>query len=431
MLERLFQLNAHNTNVRTEILAGVTTFLAMAYILFVNPSILGATGMDKGAVFVATCLAAAIGSTIMGLIANYPIALAPGMGLNAFFTYTVVLHMGYTWQVALGAVFISAVMFFVLSIFKIREWIINSIPLPLRSAIAAGIGLFLALIGLQNAGVVAANPATMLGMGDLAKPGPILAILGFFLIVGLDALRVKGAVLIGILAVTIVSIVLGFSKFGGVMSAPPSLMPTLLQLDIKGALNIGLFSVIFSFLFVDLFDNSGTLIGVAKRAGLMGKDGHMPKMGRALIADSTAAMAGSLLGTSTTTSYIESAAGVAAGGRTGLTAIVVAILFLLSLFFAPLAGSVPEYATAPALLFVAVLMMSGLAEIDWSDITVAAPVVITALAMPFTFSIANGIAFGFIAWTAIKAISGRWSDLNPALVILSILFVIKLGWFSA
>jgi adenine/guanine/hypoxanthine permease len=431
MLERLFQLNAHNTNVRTEILAGVTTFLAMAYILFVNPSILGATGMDKGAVFVATCLAAAIGSTVMGLIANYPIALAPGMGLNAFFTYTVVLHMGYTWQVALGAVFISAVMFFVLSIFKIREWIINSIPLPLRSAIAAGIGLFLALIGLQNAGVVAANPATMLGMGDLAKPGPILAILGFFLIVGLDALRVKGAVLIGILAVTIVSIVLGFSKFGGVMSAPPSLMPTLLQLDIKGALNIGLFSVIFSFLFVDLFDNSGTLIGVAKRAGLMGKDGHMPKMGRALIADSTAAMAGSLLGTSTTTSYIESAAGVAAGGRTGLTAIVVAILFLLSLFFAPLAGSVPEYATAPALLFVAVLMMSGLAEIDWSDITVAAPVVITALAMPFTFSIANGIAFGFIAWTAIKAISGRWSDLNPALVILSILFVIKLGWFSA
>jgi AGZA family xanthine/uracil permease-like MFS transporter len=431
MLERLFQLNAHNTNVRTEILAGVTTFLAMAYILFVNPSILGATGMDKGAVFVATCLAAAIGSTIMGLIANYPIALAPGMGLNAFFTYTVVLHMGYTWQVALGAVFISAVMFFVLSIFKIREWIINSIPLPLRSAIAAGIGLFLALIGLQNAGVVAANPATMLGMGDLAKPGPILAILGFFLIVGLDALRVKGAVLIGILAVTIVSIVLGFSKFGGVMSAPPSLMPTLLQLDIKGALNIGLFSVIFSFLFVDLFDNSGTLIGVAKRAGLMGKDGHMPKMGRALIADSTAAMAGSLLGTSTTTSYIESAAGVSAGGRTGLTAVVVAILFLLSLFFAPLAGSVPEYATAPALLFVAVLMMSGLAEIDWNDITVAAPVVITALAMPFTFSIANGIAFGFIAWTAIKTISGRWSDLNPALVILSILFVIKLGWFSA
>src|SRR5476651_1560320 len=427
MLEKLFQLNAHNTNVRTEILAGITTFLAMAYILFVNPSILGETGMDKGALFVATCLAAAIGSTVMGLIANYPIALAPGMGLNAFFTYTVVLHMGHTWQVALGAVFISAVLFFLLSIFRIREWIINSIPLPLRSAIAAGIGLFLALIALHNAGIVVSNPATMVGLGDLKQPAPILATLGFALIVALEALKVRGAVLIGILVVTIASIVLGFTPFGGVMSMPPSLAPTFLQLDIKGALDIGLVSVIFA----DLFDNSGTLIGVAKRAGLMGKDGHMPKMGRALIADSTAAMAGSLLGTSTTTSYIESAAGVSAGGRTGLTAVVVAILFLLALFFSPLASSVPAFATAPALLFVAVLMTSGLAEIDWDDITVAAPVVITALAMPFTYSIANGIAFGFIAWTAIKLLSGRYRELNPALVILSILFVIKLGWFNA
>ncbi len=435
MLERLFQLKAHNTNVRTEILAGVTTFLAMAYILFVNPSILGETGMDKGAVFVATCLAAAIGSTVMGLIANYPIALAPGMGLNAFFTYTVVLHMGHTWQVALGAVFISAVCFFLLSIFRIREWIINSIPLPLRSAIAAGIGLFLALIALHNAGIVVGNPATMVGLGDLKQPAPILATLGFAVIVALDALKVRGAVLIGILGVTIVSILIsilmGFSPFGGIISAPPSLAPTFMQLDIKGALDIGLVSVIFAFLFVDLFDNSGTLIGVAKRAGLMGKDGHMPKMGRALIADSTAAMAGSLLGTSTTTSYIESAAGVSAGGRTGLTAIVVAILFLLALFFSPLAGSVPAFATAPALLFVAVLMASGLAEINWEDITEAAPVVVTALAMPFTYSIANGIAFGFIAWTAIKLLSGRGRELNPALVILSILFVIKLGWFNA
>ncbi|WP_225771649.1 NCS2 family permease [Pseudomonas sp. Marseille-Q5115] len=431
MLERLFQLKAHNTNVRTEILAGVTTFLAMAYILFVNPSILGSTGMDKGAVFVATCLAAAIGSAVMGLIANYPIALAPGMGLNAFFTYTVVLHMGHTWQVALGAVFISAVCFFLLSIFKVREWIVNSIPLPLRSAIAAGIGLFLALIALQNAGIVVDNPATLVGLGDLKQPGAILAALGFILIVGLEALKVRGAVLIGILAVTVVSILFGFSPFGGLVSMPPSLAPTFLQLDIAGALDIGLVSVIFAFLFVDLFDNSGTLIGVAKRAGLMGKDGHMPKMGRALIADSTAAMAGSLLGTSTTTSYIESAAGVSAGGRTGLTAIVVAVLFLLALFFAPLAGSVPAYATAPALLFVAVLMASGLAEINWDDLTEAAPVVVTALAMPLTYSIANGIAFGFITWTAVKLVSGRARDLNPALIILSVLFVIKLGWFNA
>lgn len=431
MLERLFQLKAHNTDVRTEMLAGVTTFLAMAYILFVNPSILGETGMDKGAIFVATCLAAAIGSATMGLIANYPIALAPGMGLNAFFTYTVVLHMGHTWQVALGAVFISAVLFFLLSIFRIREWIVNSIPLPLRSAIAAGIGLFLALIALNNAGIVVDNPATLVGLGDLKKPAPVLAALGFFLIVALEAMKIRGAVLIGILAVTVASILMGVTPFAGVVSMPPSLAPTFLQLDIAGALDVGLVSVIFAFLFVDLFDNSGTLIGVAKRAGLMSKDGHMPKMGRALIADSTAAMAGSLLGTSTTTSYIESAAGVSAGGRTGLTAIVVAVLFLLALFFAPLAGSVPAFATATALLFVAVLMASGLAEINWDDVTEAAPVVVTALAMPLTYSIANGIAFGFIAWTAIKLLSGRRQDLNPALIILSILFVIKLGWFNA
>ncbi|MWV11834.1 NCS2 family permease [Pseudomonas sp. R-28-1W-6] len=427
MLEKLFQLKAHGTNVRTEILAGLTTFLTMAYILFVNPAILGETGMDKGAIFVATCLAAAIGSALMGLIANYPIALAPGMGLNAFFTYTVVLHMGHSWQVALGAVFISATLFFLLSIFRIREWIVNSIPLPLRSAIAAGIGLFLALIALKEAGLVIANPATLVGLGDLHAPGPLLAILGFFLIVALEARRVTGAVMIGILAVTAIAIALGVTPFGGVLSMPPSLAPTFLQLDIMGALDVGMISVIFAFLFVDLFDNTGTLIGVAKRAGLMSKDGHLPKMGRALIADSAAAMGGSLLGTSTTTSYIESASGVAAGGRTGLTACVVAVLFLLALFFAPLAGTVPAFATAPALLFVAVLMTSGLAEIDWDDITVAAPVVITALAMPLTFSIANGIAFGFISWVLIKALAGRFKELNPALVILAAIFVIKFG----
>ncbi|MBV7561209.1 MULTISPECIES: NCS2 family permease [unclassified Pseudomonas] len=429
MLERLFQLNAHNTNVRTEILAGVTTFLTMAYILFVNPSILGETGMDKGAVFVATCLAAAFGSVVMGLIANYPIALAPGMGLNAFFTYTVVLGMGHTWQVALGAVFLSACLFFLLSIFKIREWIINSIPLELRSAIAAGIGLFLALIALQNAGIVAANPATMVGLGDLGSPAALLAILGFFLIIGLEALRVTGAVLISILVVTTLSILLGVTQFGGVVSMPPSLAPTFLQLDIAGALDVSLISVIFAFLFVDLFDNSGTLIAVAKKAGLMRKDGHLPKMGRALIADSTAALGGSLLGTSTTTSYIESAAGVSAGGRTGLTSIVVAVLFLFALFFAPLAGSVPAFATAPALLFVAVLMASGMAEIEWSDITVAAPVVVTALAMPLTYSIATGIAFGFITWVAAKTLAGRFRELNGMLVALAIFCVIKLALF--
>ncbi|KNC08388.1 NCS2 family permease [Pantoea sp. BIGb0393] len=431
MLEKLFKLKAHNTTVRTEIIAGLTTFLAMAYILFVNPSILGATGMDKGAVFVATCLAAAIGCVLMGLIANYPIALAPGMGLNAFFTYTVVLHMGYTWQVALGAVFLSAVIFFAMSLFKIREWIINSIPLPLRAGIGAGIGLFLAIIALEGAGIVVDNPATLVGLGDLTKPGPLLALLGFFIIVVLEARRVTGAVLIGILVVTFISMGIGLTPFGGVFSAPPSIAPTFMQLDIAGAFNVGLVSVIFAFLFVDVFDNTGTLLGVTKRAGLADEKGNVPKMGRALIADSAAALFGSLLGTSTTTSYVESAAGVSAGGRTGLTAIVVAILFLLSLFFSPLAGSVPVYATAPALLFVAVLMASGLADIDWKDITTAAPVTVTALTMPLTYSIANGIAFGFITWTVVKLLSGRTKEVNPALIILSILFVIKLGWLSA
>ncbi|WP_237761004.1 NCS2 family permease [Pantoea sp. A4] len=431
MLDKLFQLKAHNTTVRTEVIAGLTTFLAMAYILFVNPSILSATGMDKGSVFVATCLAAAIGSLLMGLIANYPIALAPGMGLNAFFTYTVVLHMGYSWQIALGAVFLSAVLFFALSIFKIREWIIASIPLPLRAGIAAGIGLFLALIALEGAGVVVDNPATLVGMGDLTKPGPLMAILGFLIIVVLEARRVTGAVLIGILVITILSMLLGLTPFAGVFSAPPSLAPTFLQLDIKGALNVGLVSVVFAFLFVDVFDNTGTLLGVTKRAGLADEQGNLPKMGRALVADSAAALFGSLLGTSTTTSYVESAAGVSAGGRTGLTAVVVAILFLLSLFFSPLASSVPAYATAPALLFVAVLMTSGLAEIDWKDITTAAPVTVTALTMPLTYSIANGIAFGFITWTVVKLLTGRLKEINIALVILSLLFVIKLGWLSA
>ncbi len=430
MLERLFQLKAHHTTVRREALAGLTTFLTMAYILFVNPSILAETGMDHGAVFVATCLAAAIGSAIMGLIANYPIALAPGMGLNAFFTYTVVMTMGYTWQTALGAVFLSGAIFFLLSIFKIREAIIHAIPLELRAGIAAGIGLFLAIIALKNAGIVVDNPATLVGLGDLSSGGALLACLGFVLITALAQRQVTGAVMIGILVVTGLSIALGLSQLDAVVSMPPSLAPTLLQLDIAGALDIGLLSVIFAFLFVDLFDTSGTLIGVAQKGEMLDENGRMPRLGRALLADSTATMAGAALGTSTTTSYIESAAGISAGGRTGLTACVVAALFLLSLFFAPLAGAVPAYATAPARLFVAVLMLSSLANIDWSDLTIAAPVTIAALAMPLTYSIANGIAFGFIAWTAIKLLAGRWRELNPALVILSLLFVVKLGWFN-
>ncbi len=430
MLEKLFKLSEHGTNVRTELLAGLTTFLTMAYIIFVNPMMMADAGIDPGAAFVATCLAAAIGSLIMGLWANYPIALAPGMGLNAFFSYTVVGSMGYSWEVALGAVFLSGLMFFLLSIFRIREWIINSIPMALRSAIAAGIGLFLALIALKNAGIVVDHPATLVSMGDLTQPGALLAAAGFAVIVALAYRKVTGAVMIGILLITGISLLTGLSQATGVVSAPPSLAPTLMQLDIKGALEVGMLSIIFAFLFVDLFDTSGTLIGVAQRANLVDTDGKMPRLGRALMADSTATMAGAALGTSTTTSYIESAAGTAAGGRTGLTACVVALLFLLSLFFSPLAGAVPAFATAPALLFVAVLMTGGLVQVDWDDLTEAAPVVITAIMMPLTFSIANGIAAGFIVWTAIKLLSGRWQDLNPSLYILAGLFIIKLALFN-
>ncbi len=430
MLERLFQLSAHGTNIKTEIIAGLTTFLTMAYIIFVNPAMMADAGIDPGAAFVATCLAAALGTLIMGLWANYPIALAPGMGLNAFFSYTVVGSMGYSWEVALGAVFLSGFLFFLLSVFKVREWIINSIPMALRSAIAAGIGLFLALIALKNAGIVVPHDATMVGLGDMTQPAPILAALGFVLIVALAAKRVTGAVMIGILTITGISLLLGLSQATGVVSAPPSLAPTFMQLDLRGAFEIGLLSVVFAFLFVDLFDTSGTLIGVAQRAKLLDENGRMPRLGRALMADSTATMAGSLMGTSTTTSYIESAAGTAAGGRTGLTACVVAILFLLCLFLSPLATAVPAFATAPALLFVAVLMTGGLVQVDWEDLTEAAPVVVTAIMMPLTFSIAHGIAIGFITWTAIKLLSGRWSELNPSLYALSALFIIKLAFFN-
>lgn len=430
MLEKLFHLKANNTTVKTEVIAGVTTFLTMAYILFVNPKMLSSIGMDYGSVFVATCLAAAIGCFIMGLIANYPIALAPGMGLNAFFTYTVVGQMGYTWQVALGAVFLSGVIFLFLSLFKIREWVINSIPMPLRLSITAGIGLFLGLIALQKAGIVVSNPDTMVGLGDLSKHGPILAALGFFMIVALSYRKVTGAVLISIFVITAIAVTLGDTQYHGVFSLPPSIMPTIMELDIKGALDIGLVSVIFAFLFVDLFDTSGTLIGVTQKGGLLDKDGNMPRLGRALLADSTATMAGAVLGTSTTTSYVESTAGITVGGRTGLTACIVGLLFLLCLFISPLAQMIPIYATAPALFFVAVLMTSGLAQIDWEDLTVAAPVVTATLSMPLTFSIANGIAFGFISWTAIKLISGRWRDLSLAMWVLSLLFVIKLGFFA-
>ncbi|RMF19573.1 MAG: NCS2 family permease [Gammaproteobacteria bacterium] len=430
MLEKLFQLKEHGTTVRQEVIAGLTTFLTMAYIIVVNPDILSKTGMDFGAVFTATCIAAAIGTLIMGLLANYPIALAPGMGLNAYFSFAVVLGMGYSWQVALGAVFISGLLFFVLSIFRIREYIINAIPLSLRLGISAGIGFFLALIALKNAGIVVDHPATLVTLGPITEGPQLMAILGFLLICVLAYKRVMGSVIIGILAVTIVGLITGHVEYKGIVSAPPSMAPTFMQMDIAGALDVGLVSVIFAFLFVDLFDTSGTLIGAAHRGNLLDKDGKLPRLGRALMADSAATMSGAALGTSTVTSYVESTAGIAAGGRTGLTAVVVAGLFLLSLVFSPLALMIPAFATAPALLYVAVLMCSGLKQVDWEDITEAAPVAVTALAMPFTFSIAHGIALGFISYTLLKLFSGKTSQLNVALYAVSALFVVKFAFFG-
>ncbi|HTR84950.1 MAG TPA: NCS2 family permease [Reyranella sp.] len=425
MLEQLFKLQENKTTVRTEIVAGITTFLTMAYIIFVNPDILSKTGMPFGAVFVATCIASAVGCLLMAFLANYPIALAPGMGLNAYFAFGVVGAMKYSWQVALGCVFISGIIFFIISVLPVREWIVNAIPKSLKMAIAAGIGLFLALIALKNAGIVVGNPATLVAHGDLTSWPVVMAALGFALIVALEHHKVIGGVIIGILAVTIVSIIFGHQKFGGVVDMPPSIAPVFLQMDLGGAMKAGLVTVVFAFLFVDLFDNTGTLIALAHRGGFMQKDGTVPRLNRALMSDSAAAMLGAAIGTSTTTSYIESASGINSGGRTGLTAATVAVMFLLALFIAPLAGSIPGYATAPALLYVACLMTRGLTEVDWDDITEAAPAVITALAMPFTFSIAEGIAFGFISYAAIKLVSGRWRDIHPAVGILAVLFVIK------
>ncbi len=428
MLEKLFKLSENGTNVRTEIIAGVTTFLTMAYIIFVNPAILSATGMDKGAIFVATCLAAAIGCFIMGLIANYPIAQAPGMGLNAFFTYSVVLGMGHTWQVALAAVFCSGVLFILLSLFRIREWIINSIPMSLRMGISAGIGLFLAFIALQGAGIVGDNPATLVSVGDMTNLHAILAAVGFFLTIALVTHGFKAAVMIAILAITVLGILFGDVQYHGIMSTPPSIAPTFMQLDFSAVFEVGMISVVFAFLFVDLFDTAGTLVGVATKANLIKEDGKIPRLNRALLADSTATAVGALLGTSNTTSYVESTAGVACGGRTGLTAVVVGILFLLALFFSPLAGMIPAYATSGALFYVAILMMSGLVAIDWRDLTEAAPVAVVCLLMPLTYSIADGIAFGFISYAAIKGLSGKSREVPVGVWVLAVIFALKFAF---
>jgi len=426
-LDRQFALTENGTSVRTEFIAGLTTFLTMVYIVVVNPAILAGTGMDKGAVFVATCLAAAVSTLAMAFLANYPIALAPGMGLNAFFAFTVVLGYKYTWQQALAAVFCSGALFFALSIFRLREYVIDAIPRNLKFAISAGLGLFLAIIALEQAKVVVASPATLVTAGPLgvAHPAPVLCLLGFALIVAMNARNVPGGTLLGILIASLIGLPLGLTNFNGVMSLPPSLAPTLLQLDFSRIGELTFIIVVFSFLFIDVFDNAGTLIGVTHRAGLLDKDGKLPRMKQALMADSFAAMFGSLIGTSTTTSYVESASGVAAGGRTGLTSVFVALFFLLALFFAPLAGMVPAYASSAALLYVACVMARGFADMAWDDVTEYAPAVVTAIAMPLTYSIATGIGLGFITYAVVKILAGRFSDAKPAVLLLAVLFAVK------
>ena len=424
VIERLFKLSENHTTFRTEVLAGITTFLTMCYIIIVNPLILAETGMDHGAVFVATCLAAAIGCLVMGMIANYPIALAPGMGLNAYFTYSVCLGMGVPWQTALAAVFVSGLVFLAISFLKIREAIVNAIPISLKFAIGGGIGFFLALIALKIAGIIVDNSATLVGLGNIKQPTVLLALLGFLFIVVLHHFKIRGAIIISILVITVIATVLGLNEFKGVVGHIPSITPTFMQMDFEGLFTASMVGVIFVFFIVDLFDSTGTLVGVAHRAGLL-QDGKLPRLKKALFAEATASVAGAALGTSSTTPFIESASGVAAGGRTGLTAVVVALLFLSCLFLAPLAQSVPSFATAPALLFIGVLMIQGITHIDWDDITEAVPAFLTIVFMPFTYSIADGIAMGFISYALVKLFTGKAKTVPYMVWIIAALWVFK------
>ncbi len=425
LLERIFKLKKHGTTVKMEALAGCTTFITMCYVVFVVPEMLSAAGMDRGALFVATCLISAISCIAMGLYANWPVGLAPGMGLNAFFAYAVVLGMGYSWEQAMGAVFWGGIGFMLLSIFKVREWIVDSIPKGLRIGITAGIGLFLALIGLKSAGIVVANPGTIVGLGDITGFAQVMASLSLFLILALSYRNMKSAVLVSIAVVTLISLFTGQVQFTGIVSLPPSIEPIFAKLDIMGSLNPDMIGVIVAFMFVNLFDTTGTLIAVGDKAGLADENGKMENMSKAMVTDGTASWVGAVFGAPTVTTYVESASGVAVGGRTGLTAVFIGLLFLLTLFLSPLAGMVSGYATAGALMYVAVLMTGSLGAMDWSDLTEAGPVVITTIMMPLSFSIANGIALGFIAYPVIKLLAGRVKEVSISVWALAIMFALK------
>lgn len=424
-IDTFFRISESCSSIRTEVIAGATTFLAMSYIVVVNPAILSEAGMDFGAVFVATCLAAAFGSLLMGVLANYPIGLAPGMGQNAFFTYGIVLGSGHTWQAALGAVFVSGLLFLLISVLPVRAWIINAIPKNLKLGISAGIGLFIAFIALKNAGIVVANPATLVGFGDLTQFSSVMALVGLFLIAVLVSVQFKGAIIVGMIGVSVVGWLIGDAAFQGVIAPPPDPTPVLLQMDVSAAIELSMLSVVLTLLLVDVFDTAGTLVGVANRAKLLDEQGRLPRIGRALLADSGATIVGASIGTSSTTSFIESAAGVESGGRTGLTAVVVAGLFLLCLLLSPLAQSVPAYATAGALLFVSASMARGLADLDWRDPIEYTPAILTAICMPLSFSIANGIGVGFISYAAIKLIRMRPKECPIAVYLVAMIFTLK------
>lgn len=429
MLEKIFELTKHQTTIRKEVLAGITTFMTMAYILAVNPSILSEAGMDKNALFTATSLAAIIGTLIMAFVAKYPFALAPGMGLNAFFAYTVVIGMGYSWQFALTAVFLEGVIFILLTVFNIRELIVNSIPINIKHSISAGIGLFIAFIGLQSAGVIVKDPATLVKLGDMGSPAVLIAVLGILFMGILLVFKVKGALLIGILLATIVGIPAEITNIsnGSLLSTPPSLEPIFFKFDFSRIFTVDMLIILFTFLFVDMFDTVGTLIGVSDKAGMLNSKGHLPYAKQALFADSIGTTAGAILGTSTVTTYVESASGVAEGGRTGLTALTVAIMFALALFLAPVFTMIPTAATAPALVLVGLFMLSPVKNIDLDDYSEAIPAFLTIIIMPLSYSIAEGIVFGMLSYVLLKLFTGRHREISVIMYVIAALFILKLS----
>ena len=425
MLDNAFKLNVNGTNIKKEVLAGFTTFITMSYIIFVNPQIMSTTGMDFGAVFVGTCLAASIACFIMGFVANWPVGLAPGMGLNAFFTYSVVGEMGYSWETALGAVFLSGILFFIMSVTPLRKWMIDSIPTNLRIAMASGVGFFIGFIGLKNGGIIVSNDSTFLSLGDFSSIETLLSALGFLLIAILTIRNIKGSIIISILIITLLSLTLGLVEFNGITSYPPSLSPVFLHLDIIGAIDISMISIIASFLFVNLFDTTGTLFGVATRANFIDEKGNITNLDKALKCDSSTSIIGTFFGCAPVTSYVESSSGIEAGGRTGLTAITVGFLFLFSIFLSPLASIVPSYATSGALIYVSLLILSGVQNLDWKDLNELIPSLIIIVMIPLTFSIADGISLGFIAFIVMKIASGNIKSISSGSWFLTLIFVSK------